>query len=60
MSVSANAVKRARAAVSHAEADRIRRDDAVRALTEAGMSYRDIADLFGLSHQRVAQIARAS
>jgi len=49
-----------RAAMSHAEADRIRRDDAVRALTEAGMSYRDIADLFGLSHQRVAQIARAS
>jgi hypothetical protein len=56
----ANPVKQARAAMAHAEADRLRRDDAVRALTEAGMSYRDIADLLGLSHQRVAQIARAS
>lgn len=53
-------VKQARAAMAHAEADRARRDDAVRALTEAGMSYRDIAELLGLSHQRVAQIARAS
>lgn len=56
----AGPVKQARAAMAHAEADRIRRDDAVRALTEAGMSYRDIAELLGLSHQRVAQIARAS
>jgi predicted RNase H-like HicB family nuclease len=53
-------VKRARAAMEHAEQDRVRRDDAVRALTEAGVSYRDIAELLGLSHQRVAQIARAS
>ena len=50
----------ARAAIAHAEADRERRDEAVRALKAAGMSYRDIADLLGLSHQRIAQIARAS
>lgn len=56
----ANPVKQARAAMARAEADRARRDDAVRALTEAGMSYRDVAELLGLSHQRVAQIARAS
>lgn len=53
-------VKRARTAMAHAEVDRLRRDDAVRALTEGGMSYRDVAELLGLSHQRVAQIARAS
>lgn len=53
-------VKRARDAMAHAEADRNRRDDAVRVLTEQGVSYRDIAELLGLSHQRVAQIARAS
>jgi hypothetical protein len=53
-------VKQARTAMAHAEADRERRDDAVRALTGAGLSYRDIAELLGLSHQRVAQISRAS
>ena len=53
-------VKQARAAMAHAEADRLRRAAAVRRLTEAGMSYRDVAELLGLSHQRVAQIARAS
>ena len=56
----AGSVKRARSAMAHAEADRARRDDAVRALTAAGVSYRDIAELLGLSHQRVAQIAQAS
>ena len=56
----ARPVQQARAAMAHAEVDRRRRDEAVRALTEAGMSYRDIAELLGLSHQRVAQIARAS
>lgn len=53
-------VKQARTAIAHAEADRARRDAAVRALKDAGVSYRDIAELLGLSHQRVAQISRAS
>jgi predicted RNase H-like HicB family nuclease len=53
-------VSRARAAIAHAETDRARRDAAVRALTEAGVSYRDVAELLGLSHQRIAQITRAS
>lgn len=53
-------VKRARAAMDHAEADRNLRDQAVKKLTEAGVSYRDVAELLGLSHQRVAQIAKAS
>lgn len=53
-------VKKARQAMAHAEEDRQRRDEAVRALTEQGVSYRDIAELLGLSHQRVAQIAQAS
>lgn len=56
----AGPVKQARSAIAHADADRLRRDEAVRALTEAGVSYRDIAELLGLSHQRVAQIARTS
>lgn len=56
----ARPVKQARDAMAHAEEDRRRRDDAVRALTDAGVSYRDIAELLGLSHQRVAQIACAS
>jgi predicted RNase H-like HicB family nuclease len=53
-------VRRARTAMAHAESDRDTRDEAVRTLTEAGLSYRDVAELLGLSHQRVAQIARAS
>lgn len=53
-------VRQAKAAMVHAEADRSRRDQAVKALTEAGISYRDVAELLGLSHQRVAQIAKAS
>ncbi len=53
-------VRQARHTMAHAEADRHRRDEAVKALTEQGVSYRDIADLLGLSHQRVAQIAQAS
>lgn len=56
----AGPLSQARKAIAHAEADRERRDAAVRTLTEAGMSYRDIAELLGLSHQRVAQISRAS
>jgi hypothetical protein len=46
--------------MAHAEADRVRRDRAVKRLTEAGVSYRDVAELLGLSHQRMAQIAKAS
>lgn len=56
----AGSVKQARSAMAHAEEDRHRRDEAVRALMGAGVSYRDIAELLGLSHQRVAQIAKAS
>lgn len=56
----AAAVKQARNAMAHAESDRQRRDEAVRSLSKAGISYRDIAELLGLSHQRVAQIAQAS
>lgn len=56
----AGPVKEARRAMAHAEADRLARDRAVRELTEAGISYRDVAELLGLSHQRVAQIAAAS
>jgi len=37
-----------------------RRDQAVKELTDAGISYRDVSELLGLSHQRVAQIAKAS
>lgn len=56
----AKPVEEAKAAIGHADEDRTRRDQAVRTLTEAGVSYRDVAELLGLSHQRVAQIARAS
>jgi predicted RNase H-like HicB family nuclease len=56
----AGSVRQARNAMVHAEADRHRRDQAVKALMDAGVSYRDIAELLGLSHQRIAQIARAS
>lgn len=56
----ATAVKRARTAMAHAEEDQRRRDEAVRALTAAGVSYRDVGELLGLSFQRVAQIAKTS
>jgi hypothetical protein len=56
----AKPLSQARSAIAHAEVDRARRDAAVRSLTEAGVSYRDVAELLGLSHQRVAQITRAS
>ena len=56
----AKPLSQARDAIAHAEAARARRGAAVRALTNAGMSCRDIAELLGLSHQRVAQISRAS
>lgn len=56
----ARQVKQAKAAMAHAELDRSRRDQAVKQLTDAGVSYRDVAELLGLSHQRVAQIAKAS
>ncbi|MGH9072188.1 MAG: type II toxin-antitoxin system HicB family antitoxin [Acidimicrobiales bacterium] len=53
-------VRQARKAMAHAEEDRGRRDDAVRALTAAGVSYRDVGELLGMSFQRVAQIVKAS
>ena len=56
----AKPVNQARAAMAHAESDRQQRDAAVRTLTQAGMSYRDVAELLGLSHQRVAQITKVS
>jgi len=45
--------------MAHAEADREARDRAVKELSDAGVSYRDVAELLGLSHQRVAQIVGA-
>lgn len=56
----ASVVKRAHAAIAHVAEDQRLRDEAVRALTGAGLSYRDIGELLGLSFQRVAQIAKAS
>ncbi len=56
----ATPLKQAKTAMARAEADRHRRDQAVKELTDAGISYRDVAELLGLSHQRVAQIAKAS
>lgn len=56
----ASVVEQAHVAIAHVAEDQRRRDEAVRALTAAGISYRDIGELLGLSFQRVAQIARAS
>ncbi len=55
----ASVVKRAHIAIAHVAEDQRRRDEAIRAMTEAGVSCRDIGELLGLSFQRVAQIARA-
>ncbi len=53
-------VEQANAAIAHAAIDQRRRDEAVRMMTDAGISCRDIGELLGLSFQRVAQIAKAS
>ncbi|MEJ7764084.1 MAG: hypothetical protein WKF86_01175 [Acidimicrobiales bacterium] len=53
-------VEQAHAAIAHVAEDQRRRDEAIRTMTEAGISYRDIGELLGLSFQRVAQIAKAS
>ena len=53
------AAKRSRAVSQKAEADSARRlSDAVRLLEARGISRRDTAELVGLSHQRVQQIAK--
>ena len=56
----AGSVKKAQSASAHAETDRPRRDETVRAMMRDGVSYRDIDGLLGLSHQRTAQIAKVS
>jgi len=56
----ASVVDQAHAAMAHAALDQRRRDEAVRVMTDAGISCRDIGELLGLSFQRVAQIAKAS
>jgi len=56
----ASIVDQAHAAMAHAVLDQRRRDEAVRVMTDAGISCRDIGELLGLSFQRVAQIAKAS
>jgi hypothetical protein len=45
-----------RAAVAKYATAKAGRDDAIRSAHAAGMSYRAIAEIVGLSHQRVAQI----
>ncbi len=49
LGVLAPSVEQARAAMAHAEEDQRRRDEAVRSLTSAGISYRDIGELLGPS-----------
>ncbi len=57
----AGAVVRARNAAERADATAHQQTvDAIRALTDQGLSRRDAADLLGLSHQRVQQLLVAS
>lgn len=53
-------LQEARDATSRATPDWAERNRAVRALTDAGMTYRDVAELLGISFQRVGQIVRPS
>jgi len=48
-----------RKAVSKYADARAARDAAIRAASEAGMSYRAIGEIVGLSYSRVMQIVRA-
>jgi transposase-like protein len=41
-------------------AARQKRNDAIRAMAAAGMSYRAIAQAVGVTHQRIAQIIKES
>ena len=57
----ADEVVRARSAAERADAKAHQQTvDAIRALTDQGLSRRDAADLLGLSHQRVQQLLVAS
>ncbi len=57
----ADEVVRARNAAERADAKAHQQTvDAIRALTDQGLSRRDAAELLGLSHQRVQQLLVAS
>lgn len=57
----ADEARRARTAAQRAEAKAQQQTaEAVKALTESGMSRRDAAEILGLSHQRVQQLLDAS
>jgi hypothetical protein len=49
----------ARAAARYVDA-KAARDAAIREASASGMTYRAIAEIAGLSHQRIAQIVHAS
>lgn len=54
----APAALQAKAAHERMKAAQIERDAAIREAVAAGLSLRDVAQTVGISHQRVAQIAK--